>query len=67
MGWSQVKLEKTKKEFEEKYKERKFETRCLDFLTPDVEKYVKLGESVADLDVAILVNNAGVGEIKEFV
>ena len=63
VGRSPEKLEKTQKEMEQKYKERKFETRCLDLNTPDVQKYIELGESVADLDVAILVNNAGVGDI----
>ena len=59
VGRSPEKLERTKKEMEQKYEGRKFETRCLDLNTPDVDKYIKLGNSVADLDVAILINNAG--------
>ncbi len=60
IGRSEQALESTKQEIAAKNEGATIETRRMDFMETGVEDYRKLQESVKGLDIAILVNNAGV-------
>ncbi len=59
VGRSKDKLQATRDRLAAKYERRQFETRQIDLSSTNVQDYINLGKSLAELDVALLVNNAG--------
>ena len=58
---STKKLEAQKEELGAKYKDIQIEIRAIDMSSTRVEDFIELGDSLAHLEVSILVNNAGWG------
>lgn len=66
VGRSTEKLKAQKQAMGEKFKEIQIETRVIDLSSTDVNDYIEIGESVAHLNVSILINNAGWGALSAF-
>ena len=59
VGRSTEKLLNCKVDLEKKFPEIQIETRKIDLMSTNVQDYIDLGDSVENLDVSLLVNNAG--------
>lgn len=66
VGRSPDKLLKSKTDLENKYREVKIETRKMDLSSTEYKDFIDLGESVSNLDVSLLVNNAGCADLCPF-